>query len=83
MEVLMDLKSSRGQSLTEYIILVALVAIASLGIVEALGSTVSHKIAAITTKLQGEDASSLAAPEEVREKLYKKRTLKDFWKSNE
>ncbi len=79
----MALKNKRGQGLTEYIILVALIAIASLGIVEVLGSTIMHKMATVTAKLQGRNASNLKAPDEVREKLYRKRTLRNFWKSNE
>ena len=79
----MQILNRKGQGLTEYIILVALVAIASLGVVEVLGSTVRHKLAAITLRLQGRSPSGLKETEEVREKLYRKRTLKDFWKSND
>lgn len=77
------LNNNRGQGLTEYVILVALIAIASLGIVEVLGSTINTKLAAITNKLQGKNAAILSEPEEVREKLYRKRNLKDFWGSSE
>jgi len=77
------IKNKSGQGLTEYIILVALVAIASLGVVEVLSSTVTHKLAVVTAKLQGKKASSFEAPERVKKKHYRKRTLGNFWKTNE
>jgi len=79
----MFVNNKKGQGLTEYIILVALVAVASLGIMEVLGATINHKIAAITAKLQGKAYKGLKEPEVVREKLYRKRTLRNFWKSSE
>jgi len=74
--------NKKGQALTEYIILVALVAVASLGVVEVLNSTITHKLAVITAKLQGKKAN-IEGPEALKEKHYRKRTLGDFWKTNE
>jgi pilus assembly protein Flp/PilA len=81
--IIKRLKNKRGQGLTEYIILVALVAVASLGVVEVLNSTLTHKLAVITAKLQGKKKIDFEAPETVREKHYRKRTLGDFWKTNQ
>jgi Flp pilus assembly pilin Flp len=79
----MSILNRKGQGLTEYIILVALIAVASLGVVELLGTTVRYKTAQATAKLQGKAASTIGDPEEVKDNLYKKRNLSDFWKANE
>ena len=48
----MSVLNRRAQGMVEYIILVALVAIAAIGITELLGQTVRTKLAEITASLQ-------------------------------
>lgn len=75
------MKRRQGQGMMEYIILVALVAIAAIGIMRVFGQTVSAKIAQITTTLQGRNAESIEM-EDVEEKHWRKRGLDDFFKSS-
>ena len=46
-----------GQSMVEYVIIVALVAIAAIGLFGALGDTLTHQLAAITQELAGQNGS--------------------------
>lgn len=46
----------RGQGMTEYIIIVALIAIAAIGIFGKFGDVVSNQMAAATNELAGQDA---------------------------
>ena len=46
-----------GQGMTEYIIIVALVAVAAIGAFKMFGQTAQHQIAGLATELSGGDAS--------------------------
>lgn len=46
-------RNQKGQSLIEYVILVALVALVSIGAAKALGTKISAKIKAITEQVDG------------------------------
>ncbi len=48
----------RGQGMTEYIIIVALIAIAAIGVYTAFGKTVRGQMAATAQTLAGKDASA-------------------------
>jgi Flp pilus assembly pilin Flp len=73
-----------GQGMVEYIILVAIIAVASLAIVKVLGNTVSRKIAQITFSLQGKHREAdNVGDAEVRREHYQKRGLDDFYESPE
>ncbi len=78
------MKYSKGQGMVEYIILVAIIAVASLGIVKILGSTVTRKLTQITYALQGKapDARSADAPK-IEKKHWEKRDMDDFYESAE
>ena len=78
------MKQKSGQGMVEYIILVAIIAIASLGIVKILGQTVTTKLSKITLALQGrqEDAKGISDPR-VEKKHYKERDMDDFYESSE
>ena len=67
----------RGQTLTEYLILTALVAIGSLGVVQVLGQNISVKLANITNAIRGE-ASTQYKGSEVKKDNYKVKDLGDF-----
>ena len=73
-------KTQKGQSLTEYLILVALVAVSSIGIVRMLGQTTRAQLANITSSLQGKASS--AEINEVKESHYSQKDLSDFMKNS-
>ena len=51
------LKNKRGQGLMEYLILVALVTVASIGVVRVVGSNISRQYAKINKSLGASDRS--------------------------
>jgi Flp pilus assembly pilin Flp len=51
-------KKQLGQGMTEYIIIVALVAIAAIGVYSAFGDTLQHNVAAITQSVAGQSAAA-------------------------
>jgi pilus assembly protein Flp/PilA len=74
------LKKNSGQGLIEYLIIVALMAVATIGVVRIMGQTVSAKFATITYALQGKSKSVKA--ESVDASSYKKKDLGDFFKGS-
>ena len=50
-------KRQFGQGMTEYIIIVALIAIAAIGVFTAFGGTVRSQIAGMAMELSGQDGS--------------------------
>lgn len=74
-------RKQKGQSLTEYLILVALVAISSIGIVKLLGHTVNVQFSNITNSLQGRGTRRIEA-NEVRETLHTEKDLSDFMRNS-
>ena len=68
--------NSRGQGLIEYLIIVALVAVATIGIVRVVGQNVSVQYANISRALGGQ--SYQLQSEKPEDKLYKKKDLSDF-----
>ncbi len=51
------LKRQAGQGMTEYIVVVALVAVAAIAVYQALGQVVRSQTAAMARELAGEDGS--------------------------
>ena len=78
------MKKNSGQGVIEYIILVAIIAVASMGIVKILGHTVSTKLAQITLSLQGKSnrAKQIEEPE-VKKKHSQERGMDDFYESSD
>ena len=70
-----SLKNARGQGLVEYLIIVALIAVATIGVVRVMGQAVSSRFATITYALQGKKKSAAV---EVDESLTAKKDLGDF-----
>ena len=70
------IENRRGQGLVEYLILVALMAVASIGIVRALNQSVTTQFARVNSAIRGEQKKQ--AFEKVDESAYKKRDLSDF-----
>jgi pilus assembly protein Flp/PilA len=55
------LKRQRGQGMTEYIIIVALIAVAAIGVYSYFGRTVRDQTAGIAQEVAGVDASAQIA----------------------
>lgn len=70
------LKNQNGQGMVEYLIIVALIAVATIGIVRVIGQNTSAQFANIAYALQGKEGT--ARKEQVRERDFKKRDLSDF-----
>ncbi len=67
--------NSRGQGLIEYLLLVALMAIATIGIVKVMNRTVQTQFANVTNALQGENKIQIDKPTESD---YRKKDMSDF-----
>ncbi len=70
------LNNQRGQGLVEYLIIVAIMAIATIGIMRVVGQNTSAQFANIAYALQGKDSS--ARKEQVQARDFKKKDLSDF-----
>lgn len=71
----------RGQGMTEYIIIVALIAIAAIGVVTIFGDNIRDLFAGATNALAGEQKVKVGT-EKAREAHTKSRTLKNFAEDN-
>ncbi len=71
------IRNNSGQGLIEYLIIVALMAVATIGIVRVMGQTVSAKFATITHSLQGRTKS--VKTERIEESHHKNKDLGDFF----
>ena len=76
MNIKVSIANSKGQGLIEYLIIVALVAAATIGIVRVVGQNVSVQYANISRALGGQ--SYQLQSEKPEDKLYKKKDLGDF-----
>jgi Flp pilus assembly pilin Flp len=72
------LRSESGQGLSEYLIIVALVAIAAIGVVTVFGRDVRELFAGTTDSLAGNQASNTARKATVKAN----KNLKNFGKYN-
>lgn len=70
-------KNQKGQGLIEYLVIVALMGVATIAIVRVMGQTVSSRFATITYALQGVKRSAQA--EQVDDGTYKKKDLGNFF----
>lgn len=73
--------NKKGQGMIEYIILVALLAIAAIGITELLGQTVRVKLAEITSGLQERGGNIGKDLPQIDEKYVTRRGMSDFSKN--
>jgi pilus assembly protein Flp/PilA len=74
-------KNQKGQGLIEYIILVAIIAVASIGVVRSLGHVTSMQLANITLALQGKGSRKIEQ-NTVHEGLYSKKDLSSFTRNS-
>lgn len=70
--------NQKGQSLIEYLIIVALVAVGSIAVMRSLGQTVSVRFANIANALQGKETE--IQPTLIQSNDYKRKALDDFFK---
>lgn len=78
----MNIFNRKAQGMIEYIILVALVAVAAIGITELLGQTVRTKLAEITSSLQENGTTIGKNLPSVEEKYVTRRGMSDFSKNS-
>ena len=69
-------KKQRGQGLIEYLILVALMGVASIGVIRALNQTIKSRFASAVYALQGKPKK--VKTDSLREQDYKKSDLGNF-----
>jgi pilus assembly protein Flp/PilA len=70
-------RDTRGQGMTEYIIIVALIAIASIGVVSLFGNDIQRLYAGATNALAGEQKVD-PKTQKASARHVKQRTLKSF-----
>lgn len=75
------LARKRGQGMTEYIIIVALIAIAAIGVITLFGENIRRLFGASTEALSGNTDVS-AETKNREEKLETQRNLENFGKNN-
>ena len=76
--ILKPLKNKRGQSLVEYLVIVAIIAIGSIAIVRSLGETIYVRFANITNALQNNEKEIKV--DAVKSEDYQKKGLDNFFK---
>jgi pilus assembly protein Flp/PilA len=74
-------RDERGQGMTEYIIIVALIAIAAIGVVTIFGDNIRDLFAASTNALAGETKVT-PGTEKAKQSHTKSRDLKSFAQDN-
>jgi Flp pilus assembly pilin Flp len=79
--MLAKLRSRKGQGMTEYIIIVALIAIAAIGVVSLFGDNIRALFATSANALAGEE-SAKSKTSVAKKKLYKHRGLQNFGEKN-
>lgn len=70
------LNNQRGQGLIEYLVIVALMGVATIAIVRTMGAVVSSRFASVSSALQGKSFSDKV---EIDKSAYKKRDLGNFF----
>ncbi len=72
------LRSQKGQGMSEYLIIVALIAIAAIGVVTVFGRDIRELFSGTTDSLAGNQSSNTA----VKANVKKNKSLKEFGKYN-
>ncbi|HWX01799.1 pilus assembly protein [Collimonas sp.] len=77
----------RGQGMSEYIIIVALIAVVSIGVFAAFGSTIRHQVAGMAQEMSGNDskaeiANAKTSADLATTKAATQRTMKDYGSDN-
>ena len=82
-----SLRRARGQGMTEYIVIVALIGVAAIGAYSFLGQSIRGATAGLALEIAGEDAKggideAKKASDEAVQASQSKATLKDYNASN-
>ena len=80
--MLMKLRGRRGQGMTEYIIIVALIAIAAIGVVTLFGDNIRALFATSANALAGNE-NATASTNESTTTLHGHKNMKDFGMRNQ
>ena len=72
----MNILNNKGQSLVEYLILVALMAVASISVIRAVNQTVKGKFTEVNYALRGKKTN--VKYDRIDKSHYRKRDLSDF-----
>ena len=71
-------RNRRGQGLTEYVIVVALVAIAAIGIVNIFGNQLRNQFSTIITAMSGSSKAKVESLADDAQKETNKKTLSSY-----
>lgn len=74
-------RNRKGQGLTEYIIIVALVAIAAIGVVNIFGNQIRNQFATIVAAMSGSSLTVESLSDDAKGQTTQ-RTLKDYASKN-
>ncbi len=75
------LKNKKGQSLVEYILITAVVAIGALAVLRIMGHTVAVKFTQVTNEIQGGTHAKIK-PEEITPDKYQKVDMSNFMRES-
>lgn len=73
--------NQKGQGLIEYLIIVALIAVAGITVMKVLGQNIRAQYARVSQAIQGKSSSHIEM-QAVRDNQYKSRDLSDFFKGS-
>lgn len=73
-----QLSNQKGQGLIEYLIIVALIAVAGIAVMKVVGQNVHAQFANVAKAIQGE--SGKVQTDKIQESHYKKKDMGDFFK---
>lgn len=76
------IKNQKGQSLIEYMVIVALMAVATMGVMRVLSQTTSGKLANITQSLQGGKGNINVEIEKIDASDVRKKDMGDFFRGS-
>lgn len=74
-------RNRKGQGLTEYIIIVALIAIAAIGVVNIFGNQIRNQFATIVASMSGSSLTVESLADDAKGQTTQ-RTLKDYASKN-
>lgn len=75
------MKNQKGQGLIEYLIIVALVAVAGIAVMKVVGQNIHAQFATVANAIQGK-SSTKAEMDEVRKSYYRKKDMSDFFRGS-
>ena len=75
-------KNNRGQSLIEYMVIVALMAVATMGVMRVLSQTTSGKLASIVQALQGGKSNVQVKFEKIDKDDLRKKDMGNFFRGS-